>query len=138
MHSAENREFRIQNSESRLSRPRTGATLRTVKYALILAFVLLAGCETTRPDKDSSPKKYTRFTVTDPSGDLISEWIAEGRFKKSDQGYEIHAVERHTAPPFPVTNQYPNGRHATVVGPNIVLEEIAKPDWLKKLDGDRM
>ena len=120
-----------------MSRPRTAATVCAVKYALILAFVLLAGCETTRPDKDSPSKKYTKFTVTDPSGDLISEWIAEGHFKKSDQGYQIHAVERHTAPPFPVTHEYPNGRSATVVGPNIVLEDVEKPDWLKKLDGEK-
>ena len=120
-----------------MSHPCIAATVRAVKYVLILAFAFLAGCETTKPDKDSSPKKYTKFTVTDPSGDLIAEWIAEGHFKKSDQGYEIHAVERHSAPPYPVTNQYPNGRHATVVGPNIVLETIEKPEWLRKLDGDR-
>ena len=119
-----------------MSRQPAAATLRPVKYVLLLAFTLLAACETTRPDKESSPKKYTRFTVTDPSGDLISEWIAEGHFKKADQGYEIRAVERRSAPPFPVKSEYPNGRHATVVGPNIVLETIEKPDWLKKLDGE--
>ena len=119
-----------------MSRPPAPATVRAVKYALLLAFFFLAGCETTKPDKDSSPGKYTRFTVTDPSGDLISEWIAEGRFKKTDLGYEIRAVERRSAPPFPVTSQYPNGRHATVVGPNIVLQEIEKPDWLRKLDSE--
>jgi hypothetical protein len=119
-----------------LSRQHLAASVRAVKYALLLAFIFLAGCETTKPDKDSSPKKYTKFSVTDASGDLISEWIAEGRFKKADQGYEIHAVERRSAPPYPVTSQYPNGRHATVVGPNIVLQEVEKPDWLKKLDGE--
>ncbi len=108
-----------------------------MKHLLLLAFALLVGCETTRPEKDSSPKKYTRFTVTDPSGDLISEWVAEGHFKKTDQGYQIHAVERCTAPPYPVRSEYPNGRPATVVGPNIVLEEIEKPEWLKRLDGGR-
>ena len=106
-----------------------------MKYALLLA-LLLAGCETTKSDKDFFPKKYTKFTVTDPSGDMISEWIAEGRFKKSEQGYEIRAIERRTPAPDPTDSQYPNGRHATVVGPNIVIETIEKPDWLRKLDGE--
>jgi hypothetical protein len=119
-----------------LSRPRTAATVRLVKYALLLAFALLAACETTRPEKDSPSKKYTKLTVTDPEGDLISEWIAEGRVKKDEQGYIIRAVERRSAPPTPVTTQYPNGRISTIVGPNIVLEDIEKPEWLKKLDGD--
>jgi hypothetical protein len=117
-----------------LSRLRTAAIVRPVKYALLLAFLFLAGCETTKSDKDANRGKYTKFTVTDASGDIMSEWIAEGRFKRSDQGYEITAVERHSAPPYPVISQYPNGRHATVVGPNIVLERVEKPDWLKKLD----
>ena len=108
-----------------------------MKYALLLAFALLAACETTRPDKESHEQKYTKLTVTDPSGDLIAEWIAEGHVKKSDQGYTIHAIERRTAPPFPTDSQYPNGRLSTVAGPNIVLEDIEKPDWLKKLDDEK-
>ena len=108
-----------------------------MKYAQLLAFAHLAACETTRPDKKSPPEKYTKLTVTDPNGDLISEWIAEGHVKKSDQGYTIHAVERRTAPPFPTDSQYPNGRLSTVVGPNIVLEDTEKPDWLKKLDEEK-
>ena len=103
-----------------------------MKYFLLLAFSLLAGCETYSPDGKT---KYTRLSVTDPSGEPISEWIAEGRVKKTDQGYDIQAVERKSAPPFPVTSHYPNRRPATVVGTHIVLEEIEKPDWLKNLDG---
>jgi hypothetical protein len=117
-----------------LSPTRTAATVCAVKYALLLAFLSLAGCETTKQDNELFPKKYTKFTVTDPSGDLISEWIAEGRFKKSDQGYEIRAIERRSGPPYPVTTEFPNGRHSSVVGPNIILQEVEKPEWLKKLD----
>ena len=108
-----------------------------MKYVPLLAFALLAGCETTKHDKDSDSAKYTKLTVTDPSGDPVSDWVAEGHVKKTDQGYEIMAVERHTAPPFPIHLQYPNARRSTVVGPNIVLEDIAKPDWLKKLDAEK-
>lgn len=108
-----------------------------MKYVLLLAIALLAGCETNKHKKDSDCGKYTRITVTDPSGDLISEWIAEGHVKKTEQGYEVMAVERRTAPPYPVTSQYPNGRRSTIIGPNIVLEDIEKPDWLKRLDHEK-
>ncbi len=107
-----------------------------MKYFLLLAFALLAACETTRSDKEPSHQKYTRITVTDVGGDLISEWIAEGRVKKSEQGYTIRAVERRSGPPNPQVNQYPNGRISTVTGQNIVLEETEKPEWLRKLDGE--
>ena len=120
-----------------MSRASPAATFRAVKYFLLLAFALLAACETTRPEKESPTQKYTKITVTDPQGDLISEWIAEGHVKKFDQGYTIKAVERHTAPPSPTTSQYPNGRISSVVGPNIILEDVEKPDWLKKLDGEK-
>ena len=102
-----------------------------MKYLLLLAFALLAGCETPLP---MNKTHYTRLTVTDPSGDPVAEWVAEGRVKKTDQGYDIQAVERKSGPPYPISTHYPNRRAATVVGPNIVLEDIEKPDWLGKLD----
>ena len=107
-----------------------------MKYVLLLAFALLAGCENTKAKKESDSGKYTKLTVTDLSGDLVSEWIAQGHVKKADQGYTINAVERRTAPPYPTDSQYPNGRISTVAGQNIILEDIEKPDWLKKLDGE--
>lgn len=113
---------------------RTAATVRTVKYAPLLAIALLAGCENTSTRKETSASKYTRLTVTDPTGDVISEWMAEGPVKKDDQGYTIHAIERRTPGPYPTDSQYPNGRLSSVVGPNIVLEDAEKPAWLQKLD----
>jgi hypothetical protein len=103
-----------------------------VKYLLLLCLILLTGCETT---KHSGKVEYTKLTVTDVSGDLISEWLAEGKVTKVEQGYEINAVERRSGPPYPTTSHYPNGRKATVVGPNIVLEVVDKPAWLHQLDG---
>ncbi len=117
-----------------MSRTGAAANVRAVKYAPLLAIALLAGCENTSTRKESSQDKYTKITVTDPSGDVISEWIAEGPVKKNEQGYTIHAVERRTPGPYPTDSQYPNGRMSAVVGPNIVLEDTEKPDWLKKLD----
>jgi len=67
-----------------------------VKYLLLLSLVLLAGCGTTN---SRGKVDYTRLTVTDPSGDLIAEWIAEGKVKKTDLGYDIKAVERHSSRP---------------------------------------
>ena len=116
-----------------LSRASRTATVRRVKYLLLLCLILLTGCETTKPS--SGNVEYTRITVTDLTGDLISEWIAEGRVKKVEQGYEITAIERQSGPPFPTTSHYPNGRKATVTGPNIVLEKMGKPVWLQELDG---
>ena len=111
-----------------------------MKYLLLLAFALLTGCETTRTKKDSDAddaRKYTKLTVTELSGDVVSEWIAEGRVKKADQGYTIKAVERRTAPPDRTESKYPNGRISTVAGQNIILEDVEKPEWLKKLDGEK-
>ena len=113
------------------------AIVYAVKYALLLAFALLTGCENTPTQKESHTGKYTKLTVTDLTGDPVSEWIAEGHVKKSDQGYTIKAVERRTAPPYPTDSQYPNGRISTVAGQNIILEDVEKPEWLKKLDGEK-
>lgn len=100
------------------------ASVRAVKYFLLLAVSFLAGCQT-----------YTKISVSDLAGAPISDWVAEGKVKKVPEGYIIKAVERDTPPPYPTHNRYPNGRVATVVGPNIILQEIDKPDWLVELDG---
>lgn len=107
-----------------------------MKYFLLLALAFLVGCENTAHRRDSDGRRYTMLTVTDPTGDLISEWIAEGYVKRFDQGYTIHAVQRRSGQPYPVESRYPNGRTASVVGPNIILEDIEKPAWLKDLDGE--
>ena len=104
-----------------------------MKSLLLLAFTLLAGCETST---HLGKTQYTRLTVTDATGERIAEWVAEGRVKKNDLGYDIHAVERKSGPPFSTSLHYPNRRAASVVGPNIILEEIEKPDWLAQLDAE--
>lgn len=114
-----------------------------MKYFLIAACLLFAGC--TNLDR-SNEVKYTRLTVTDPTGNFVAEWVAEGRvrkagvaqgtFREAVEGYDILAVERRTGPPHSLRIRYPNRRAVTVVGPNIILEEIEKPDWLLALDAE--
>ena len=128
---------------SALERRRVCCHQESVKYIPLLALILLASCET--PQRKGKVA-YTKLTVTDTSGDLIAEWVAEGRVKKSgaargalvksEEGYTIMAVERLSGAPYPQHLRYPNRRVATVVGPNIVLEKIGKPDWLKELDDE--
>ena len=116
---------------SRLERAGARCQPPRVKYLSLLAFSLLAGCATPEP---TGPTQYTKLSVTDAEGDPVAEWIAEGPTTKTEQGYDIKAVERRTGPPDRIEKRYPNGRDTTVVGPNIILEKIEKPAWLKELD----
>jgi hypothetical protein len=105
------------------------ASFRAVKFLPFLAaVVLLAGCQT----------PYTKFTVTDFQGKRIATWVAEGHYSHIElgSGYRIRAVERVSGEPNPVISRYPNGWKTIVTGPNIIREEIAKPEWLQELDGD--
>lgn len=83
----------------------------------------LSGCAT-----------FTEIKVTDLQGEPISTWIAEGRVKKLNSGYAIKAIERTTPPPYPTNTRYPQGRAAMVVGPNITLQEIEKPEWVSEME----
>lgn len=80
--------------------------------------------------------KYTELTVTDMQGELVATWVAEGEVRPYQDGYLIKAVERRLPPPENLDLQYPNGRAATVVGVNIILQKVPKPLWLAELDGD--
>jgi hypothetical protein len=106
-----------------LPRFKRAATLRPVKYLSLLALTFLTGCQT-----------YTHLAVTDLQGQPISDWVAEGRVHKVPEGYLIKAIERKTPAPDAICNRYPNGRAATVVGPNIILQEIEKPEWLSDME----
>jgi hypothetical protein len=109
-----------------LSRSQRTDSFHAVKFLPLLAIVFLTGCQT----------RYTKFTVTDYQGGPIATWVAEGGYSCHEQGYRIRAVERHSGPPYEVHNRYPNGWRAVVTGPNIVRESVAKPEWLRELDGE--
>jgi excinuclease UvrABC helicase subunit UvrB len=95
-----------------------------MKFLPLFALLGLTGCQTT----------YTRMTITNFDGERVSQFIAEGGIRKTEQGYLIRAVERTVEGAHPVTRRFPNGWRTVVVGANILREEIDKPDWLVSLD----
>ena len=92
---------------------------------LLAALPLLAGCET----------HYTRLRVTNPRGELVSDWVARGPVWHTEAGYRVTAVERTEGCPFPSTARYPDGWQTIVAGANIHRWRCAKPAWLDDEDG---
>ena len=102
-----------------------------LRLCLLFAALASAACQTST----SRNARYTKFRVTNYRGELVADWIAEGRFRKVDNGFRIKAVERTSAPPFVQHMRYPNGWNTTVDGPHIVYWNCGKPLWLYELDG---
>ena len=73
--------------------------------------------------------------VTNLRGELVSDWVAEGRVARTERGYKFRAVERVSAPPYMTVTQYPHGRRTEVTGANIVVTPASKPYWLFAMDG---
>jgi hypothetical protein len=98
-------------------------------FRVIMLVVVLAsaGCETSR--------RYTKFRVTNYRGELVADWIAEGNYRKVDNGFRIKAIERTSGPPHSLTTRYPNGWNTHIEGPHIVYWQCGKPWWLYQLDG---
>jgi hypothetical protein len=98
-----------------------------MKFLPLLGLTMLlalTGCQTT----------YTRLTVTNYDGEPVSDFVAEGAINKREHGYDIRAVERYVEGPTPVTRRFPNGWRTTVVGANILVQEVDKPAWLAAID----
>jgi hypothetical protein len=95
-----------------------------MKFLPLFALLALAGCQT----------PYTRLTVTNFDGERVSDWVAEGPVRRTEQGYAVRAVERTVEGAHPVTRRFPNGWRTTVVGANIIRERIDKPAWLVAVD----
>lgn len=73
--------------------------------------------------------------MTNIRGELVADWIAEGRVVKSDRGYAFRAVERISAPPFMTVTHFPHGRRMNIAGANIIVTPTEKPYWLFAMDG---
>jgi len=100
------------------------ASIRTVNLLRfagpLLTLSFFAGCEST----------YTTLRVTNPRGELISDWVARGFIWHVEEGWRITAVQRTDGPPYPKTTHYPDGWRTTVVGPYVHHWRCAKPAWL--------
>jgi hypothetical protein len=124
---------------SLLSEVRPAVMLRDVKLprlvilVLLLPLMLLCGCHGDRYMGVS--RTYSRVRVTNPRGELIADYIAEGRVRRTERGYEFKAVERTSTMPYMVHIRYPRGRQIDAAGPNIIVTRSGKPEWLYQVDG---
>ena len=106
-----------------------------LRSLLLLALVLLsAGCVTPL-GRSKISQHYRKVTITDYTGNLVAEWIAEGNVYRRGDGYKFNAVQRTTAPPYVTTSHFPQGRKVAIGGPHIIVAPCGKPDWLYGLDG---
>ena len=94
---------------------------------LLAALVLTAGCASSH---------YTKLSVTNHRGEVLSEWVARGYIHRCEQGYRITAIERLSGPPHPILSKYPDGWRTTVTGPHILHWRCGKPFWLYALEND--
>ena len=100
----------------------------------LLAVLLCAGCVTPL-GRSKLSQNYRKITVTDYTGNLVAEWVAEGNVWRRGAGYRFNAVQRISAPPFVTTSHFPQGRKVLVTGPHITVGPCGKPDWLYEIDG---
>lgn len=124
---------------SHLSRCPPHAIVRRVTLSrilvLLVAVLLISGCSSTLEKRSGPPQYYYRVRVTNLRGELVADWIAEGRVTRTERGYRFRAVERTSAPPYMTATQYPHGRRIEVTGANIVVTPASKPYWLFAMDG---
>ncbi|RYD69364.1 MAG: hypothetical protein EOP84_28615 [Verrucomicrobiaceae bacterium] len=106
---------------------------RLVFLVLLLPLLLLSGCHGDR--YRGVNRTYSRVRITNPRGELISDYIAEGRVRSTERGYSFSAVERTTTMPYMMNVRYPRGRRIEVAGPNILVTRSGKPEWLYQVDG---
>jgi len=116
--------------------------VRAVKFprlaliCLLLPLLLATGCQSAYMERKLGPfKRYYHVRVTNPRGELIADYISEGRVARTERGFVFKAVERTTHPPEQMNIRYPRARRIEVGGPNIVVARTQKPLWLYHLDG---
>jgi hypothetical protein len=108
---------------------------RPVLIAFLLPLLLLPGCQSYFERKHGPLKKYYRVRVTNPRGELVADYISEGKPSRTERGFVFKAMERTSHPPEQLTLRYPHGRRIEVAGPNIVVARSGKPLWLYEIDG---
>jgi hypothetical protein len=110
------------------------STVRLSLFLLpIVAFALFTRCESI---SHPWPKNYRSVRLTNPRGELITEWTAVGHVARTeDNGYRFRAVQRISAPPYPEEIHYPEGRIVEINGPTIIVHRCGKPLWLYEYEG---
>jgi hypothetical protein len=113
--------------------PKTNCMVSRVNFFRLLLPLLLAallpGCALGPVATGSG--HYRRVRVTDPRGELVSEWIALGHISRTDSnGYRFRAVQRVSGPPLMQLARYPDGRIVEVNGPNIHISRCGAPLWI--------
>jgi hypothetical protein len=102
----------------------------------LLALVCFPGCETPLVVSHPWPEKYYLVEVTNPRGELVADWIAEGHvWQTAANYYRFHAVERNTGGPYPQHIRYPDARYEEASGANIHVIPCGKPLWLYEAEG---
>jgi hypothetical protein len=104
----------------------------------LLALVCFAACEDVPPIVTSHhrPETYYLVEVTNPRGELVADWVAEGHvWQTAAHYYRFRAVERNTGGPYPQQIRYPDGRFEETSGANIHVIPCGKPLWLYESDG---
>jgi hypothetical protein len=77
---------------------------------------------------------YTKFRATNPRGEMIAEWTAEGFYYPVSGGYRITAVDRISGPPHMLESHYPHGMRTMVTGAHIERWHTNKPLWIYELE----
>jgi hypothetical protein len=95
----------------------------------------MAGCNTFHLADYTGPRKaYRRVRVTNPRGELIADWIAQGHVWRTERGFRFRAVERLSAPPNMISVRYPQGRMVEAAGPNITVARAGTPLWIYEME----
>lgn len=126
-----------------LSLAKRAVIVRAVKFSRIVLICLLlpllllsSGCQSAYMERRLGPyKRYYHIRVTNPRGELIADYVSEGRPARTERGFVFKAVERTSQPPEQLNIRYPRGRRIEVGGPNIVVARTGKPLWLCEIDG---
>jgi hypothetical protein len=107
-------------------------------FSLFLPLVFLAGCVTPVIEMHYHPHDYYLVQVTNPRGEVVTNWIAEGKVWQTwEHYYRFRAVERNTAGPYPQQIHYPDGRYEETSGANIHVTPCGKPLWLYESDNEK-
>ncbi len=108
--------------------PRVKIFRQLIPLLLLTAFLFTGCCDMWW---FAPSKHYSRVCVTNPRGELVSEWIAVGHvWRTENNGYRFRALQRVSGPPYMQLARYPDGRIVEINGPNIHIIPCGIPIWV--------